>query len=67
MISFSSWVWPEFDKQRMQSFFVIPPRSPWLASVAWIKWEGVPVDDKVAEILFAICPLFPIPVTIVLP
>ena len=43
------------------------PRSPWLASVAWIKKEGVPVDVKVAAIFFPICALLPTPVTIILP
>ena len=51
----------------MQSFFFIVPRSPWLASVAWTKNEGVPVDDKVAAILFPIWALLPTPVTITLP
>ena len=43
------------------------PRSPWLASAGWTNCAGVPVEDKVAAILLAIWPLFPIPVTITLP
>ena len=43
---FNSWVCPELDKASMQSFLLILPRSPWLASVAWIKKEGVPVEEK---------------------
>ena len=58
---------PELEIAKTQSVFFIPPKSPWLASVAWIKYDGVPVDVKVAAILLPICALFPIPVTITLP
>ena len=67
MIFFNSWVSPELLIKIRTSFFVILPRSPWLASEGCTKCEGVPVEDKVAAILLAIWPLFPIPVTITLP
>ena len=38
-----------------------------MASAACIKSEGVPVEFKVATILFPIIALFPIPVTTTLP
>ena len=66
-MSLSSLVSPEFEIAITESFFLILPRSPWLASVAWTKKEGVPVEDNVAEILLPIWALFPIPVTITLP
>ena len=50
--SFNSFDWPEFESARIQSFLEIDPRSPWLASVGCTNWEGVPVDEKVADILF---------------
>jgi hypothetical protein len=40
------------------------PRSPWLASAAWTKKAGVPVEAKVAAILRPIWPDLPSPVTI---
>ena len=40
------------------------PRSPWLASAAWTKNAGVPVEAKVAAILRPIWPDLPSPVTI---
>src|SRR5262245_29899825 len=40
------------------------PRSPWLASAAWTKKAGVPVEASVAAILRAMCPDLPMPVTI---
>ena len=66
-MSFNSCDWPEFENANIQSFSVILPRSPWLASAGWTNCAGVPVEDKVAAILLAIWPLFPIPVTITLP
>ena len=32
---------------------VIMPRSPWLASLGWMKKEGVPVDERVERNLAA--------------
>ena len=46
---------------------VIMPRSPWLASAAWTKNAGVPVEAKVAAILRAMWPDLPRPVTITRP
>ena len=43
---------------------VIMPRSPWLASAAWTKNAGVPVEASVAAILRAMWPDLPMPVTI---
>jgi hypothetical protein len=37
----------------MTSSDVIMPRSPWLASAAWTKKAGVPVEARVAAILRA--------------
>src|SRR6478752_9662310 len=48
----------------MTSSVVIMPRSPWLASAAWTKKAGVPVEAKVAAILRPIWPDLPSPVTI---
>ena len=48
----------------MTSSAVIMPRSPWLASAAWTKKAGVPVEAKVAAILRPIWPDLPSPVTI---
>ena len=50
-----------------QSFSVIIPKSPWLASPGWIKNAGVPVEASVAAILLPTCPDFPMPVMITLP
>ena len=66
-MSFNSCDWPELENTSMQSFLVILPRSPWLASAGWTNCAGVPVEDNVAAILLAICPLLPIPATITLP
>ena len=63
----SSDVSPELDIAITQSFFWILPKSPWLASVACIKYEGVPVDVNVADSLFPIWALLPTPVTITRP
>ena len=67
IILLSSEVSPEFEIAITQSPFFIFPKSPWLASVAWIKYEGVPVDVRVADTLFPTCALLPTPVTITLP
>ena len=50
-----------------QSFFVIIPKSPWLASLGWIKNDGEPIDERVEEILDPTWPLFPIPEIIIFP
>ena len=63
IILFNSDVSPEFEIAITQSFFFILPKSPWLASVAWTKYDGVPVDVRVAEILLPIWALLPTPVT----
>ena len=66
-MSFNSCDWPELEKTKIQSFLVMLPRSPWLASAGCTNCAGVPVEDNVAAILFAICPLFPMPTTMTLP
>ena len=43
------------------SFFEILPRSPWEQSLADREKEGVPTEDRVAEIFAPIRPLFPTP------
>src|SRR5829696_1564267 len=55
---------PDQDSAMMTSSAVIMPRSPWLASAAWTKNAGVPVEAKVAAILRPIWPDLPSPVTI---
>ena len=66
-ISPNSVVSPDHEIAKITSFFSIIPISPWLASVGWIKKDGVPVEDNVAEIFLPIWPDFPTPVTITLP
>jgi len=58
---------PELEIATTQSSFFILPKSPWLASVACTKYEGVPVDVRVADILLPICALLPTPVITTLP
>ena len=55
---------PDHDSAMMTSSAVIMPRSPWLASAAWTKKAGVPVEAKVAAILRPTWPDLPRPVTI---
>ena len=57
----SSRVSPEFDITSATSCSVIMPRSPWLASAGWTKKAGVPVDARVAAVLWATWPDLPIP------
>ena len=58
---------PDQDSAMMTSSAVIMPRSPWLASAAWTKKAGVPVEARVAAILRATWPDLPSPVTITRP
>ena len=46
------------------SLLVILPKSPWEQSLAETEKDGVPTEDKVADIFDAIIPLFPTPQTI---
>ncbi len=62
-----SAVSPEFDSASTASSRVIMPISPWLASPGCTKNAGVPVLARVAAILPAIWPDFPIPVTTMRP
>ena len=62
-----SSVSPEFDRTRTISSLSIIPKSPWIASLGWIKKAGVPVLANVAAILSAMCPDLPKPITIILP
>ena len=62
----SSDVLPELLIKIRISFFVILPKSPCEQSDAEIGNDGVPTDDKVAEILDAIIPLLPTPHTMTL-
>jgi hypothetical protein len=55
---------PDHDSARITSSAVIMPRSPWLASAAWTKNAGVPVEAKVAATLRPTWPDLPRPVTI---
>ena len=50
----NSVVSPEFEIKMRMSLFVIMPKSPWLASLGWIKNEGEPIDERVEEIFDAI-------------
>ena len=43
------------------SFLDILPKSPWEESLADKQNDGVPTDDKVAAIFWALNPLFPTP------
>jgi hypothetical protein len=61
-----SLVCPELDRAMTTSCLVIMPKSPWLASPACTNCAGLPVLANVAAILRAICPDFPIPMTIIL-
>ena len=67
IILFSSDVSPELEIAITQSSFFILPKSPWLASVACIKYDGVPVEVRVADILLPMCALFPTPVITTFP
>ena len=62
-----SGVSPEFERARIISSGDTMPRSPCRASAGWMKKAGVPVLQKVAAILFAMCPDLPIPVQITFP
>ena len=65
--SFSSAVSPEFDIKMQMSPSQIIPKSPWLASAACTKYEGVPVLARVADNFRPICPDLPMPETITRP
>ena len=67
IILFNSEVSPELEIATTQSSFFILPKSPWLASVAWTKYEGVPVEVRVADILLPMCALLPTPVMTIFP
>src|SRR3984885_5411488 len=67
MRSLSSSVSPDHDSTSITSSDVIMPRSPWLASAAWTKKAGVPVEASVAAILRATWPDLPMPVTMTRP
>ena len=58
---FNSSVFPEWLININISWFVILPKSPWEQSFAEIENDGVPTDDKVADIFEAIFPLLPTP------
>src|ERR1700754_2985315 len=60
----SSAVSPDHDSAMMTSSGVIMPRSPRLASAAWTKKAGVPVEAKEAAIFLPMWPDLPRPVTI---
>ena len=61
IIFFNSTVLPELLIKIKISFLAILPKSPCEQSLAETANEGVPTDDKVAEILEAIIPLLPTP------
>ena len=57
----SSFVFPELLINIRISCFVILPKSPWEQSFAETVNDGVPTEDKVADIFEAIIPLLPTP------
>ena len=61
IIGFNSSVLPELLIKISTSFLDILPKSPCKQSLADREKEGVPTEDRVAEILAAISPLFPTP------
>ena len=63
----SSALSPDHETAMTTSPFCTMPRSPWLASVAWTKNAGRPVEAKVAAILRPTWPDLPRPVTITRP
>ena len=48
-----------------ESFLFIPPMSPCRASPAFIKLDGEPVLERVADTFLAICPDLPMPSVII--
>ena len=62
-----SGVDPEFDISKIMSNLLITPKSPCIPSLGCKKIAGVPVLDRVAAILFAICPDLPTPIKITFP
>ncbi len=64
IIGSNSNVSPELESIRIISSLVTIPKSPCAASAGCIKKEGVPVEEKVADIFFAIMPDLPTPVRI---
>ena len=67
MSSSTSAVSPELEMASSTSSRVIMPMSPWLASAACMKKEGVPVEASVAAIFPAMCPDLPMPLTMTRP
>ena len=65
--SSTSAVSPELEIASSTSSRVIMPMSPWLASAACMKNDGVPVEASVAAILPAMWPDLPMPVTMTRP
>ena len=63
----TSAVSPELEIASSTSSRVIMPMSPWLASAACMKNDGVPVEASVAAILPAMWPDLPMPVTMTRP
>ena len=63
----SSVVSPLLEIAITTSSLVIIPESPWVLSAGCRKYDGVPVEESVAEIFLPINPDFPIPETITLP
>ena len=50
-----------------ESFLFIPPMSPCRASPAFIKLDGEPVLERVADTFLAMCPDLPMPSVIIFP
>ena len=63
----SSRVSPDFDRASTASSVVIMPRSPWLASLGWTNWAGVPVEASVAAIFRRDRPITPSGSTVIEP
>ena len=58
---------PLWEMSRAMSFVATMPRSPCIASAAFMNMAGVPVDAKDAAILCPTIPVLPMPMMTTLP
>jgi hypothetical protein len=63
----TSSVLPLKENAMIESFLDIIPKSPWKASLAWTKKDGIPKLENVAAHFFATCPDLPSPRKMTLP